>query len=101
MDQGDYDRWWRERGAAELRELLYREWDPIGLSRIADAPQDEYEHYAGGIGRRLRAGSSDEELAAVLEGYREEMGLEPAAELDLEFARRLRGWFSVAAGGSE
>ena len=55
MDHADYERWWRERGAAELRELLYRDWDPIGLAEIADAPHDEYEHYAGALARRLRA----------------------------------------------
>jgi hypothetical protein len=98
MDQGGYERWWQERGSSELRRLLFSEWDPIGLRRIADAPEDEYDHYAGAIARRLRAGSSEEELAAVLEGFREEMGLEPAAELDLEFARRLRAWYAESTG---
>ena len=94
MDPGDHDRWWAERGARELRELLFYEWDPIGLSRLADAPLDEYEHYAGQLVRRLRAGSSTEELAAVLEGFRADMGLEPAEALPLEFAQRLRDWYA-------
>lgn len=100
MDLGDHERWWRERGAAELRELLFSEWDPIGLRELADAPHDEYDHYAGGIVRRLRAGSSDEELAALLEGYRSEMGLDPAGGLDLAFARRLRDWYARSTAGA-
>ena len=94
MDPGEYERWWAERGAGELRELLFYEWDPIGLKDLADAPLDEYEHYAGTIARRLRAGTSDEELAAVLDGFRTEMGLEPEQELPVAFARRLREWYS-------
>ena len=96
MDQGDHERWWRERGSSELRELLYSEWDPIGLGQIADAPRDEYEHYAGGLARRLRAGSSEQELAVLLEGYRADMGLERSEEIDLAFARRLRSWYAAA-----
>jgi hypothetical protein len=94
MDAGEHERWWADRGARELRELLFYEWDPIGLSKLADAPLDEYEHYAGTIARRLRAGTSDEELAAVLDGFRSEMGLEPGAELPVDLARRLREWYS-------
>ncbi len=35
MDAAEHERWWRERGAAELRRLLYEEWDPIGRDRFA------------------------------------------------------------------
>ena len=93
MDAEAYERWWRERGERELRELLLREWDPIGIARIADAQDDEYEHYAGQLARRLRAGASEEEIAAVLEGFRTDMGLEQSAELPLEVAGRIRDWY--------
>jgi hypothetical protein len=93
MDAQAYERWWRERGERELRELLLREWDPIGIARIADAQEDEYEHYAGQLARRLRAGASEEEIAAVLEGFRTDMGLEPSDELPLEVAKKIRDWY--------
>src|SRR3954467_4798144 len=100
MDAQEYERWWRERGARELRELLLKEWDPIGIARIADEQLDEYEHYAGQLARRLRAGASAEEGAAlqggvpaVLEGFRADMGLEPSDELPLGVARRIRDWY--------
>src|SRR4051794_23959417 len=92
MDQAEYERWWRESGSAGLRELLYREWDPIGLKDMAEGPEDEYDAYVGQLGRRLRAGASDEEVAALLEHFRLEMGLEPA-DLPLETARRIRAWY--------
>ncbi|MEA2428488.1 MAG: hypothetical protein QOF37_2116 [Thermoleophilaceae bacterium] len=93
---GDYDRWWTERGKSELRDLLYREWDPIGLKDIAEGSEDEYEAYGGQIARRLRAGATEEDIATLLEGFREEMGLEPA-EPPLETARRIREWFRASA----
>jgi hypothetical protein len=92
VDQAEYDRWWRERGAGELRDLLYREWDPIGLKDIADGSEDEYDAYVGQLGRRLRAGASEDEVAALLEQFRLEMGLEPA-ELPIETARRILAWY--------
>jgi hypothetical protein len=93
MDAQEHERWWRERGERELRELLLREWDPIGISRIADAQLDEYEHYAGQLVRRLRAGATEEEVAAVLEGFRTDMGLEPSDEPPLGVARIIREWY--------
>ena len=93
MDAQEYERWWRERGDRELRELLLREWDPIGISDLAESPLDEYEHYAGQLARRLRAGASEEEIAAVLEGFRSDMGLEPSDELPLGVARSIRDWY--------
>lgn len=100
MDLSEHERWWRERGALELRELLYREWDPIGVKDLAEGSHDEYEAYAGQIVRRLRAGASDEDLAVLLESFRREMGLEPA-DPPLETGRRINGWYraSVARPG--
>ena len=99
MDAQEHDRWWRERGDMELRELLLRQWDPIGISELATEPQlDEYEHYAGQLVRRLRAGASEEEIAAVLEGFRADMGLEPSDELPLGVARSIREWYRRATG---
>lgn len=101
MDAAEHERWWSERGNRELRDLLYREWDPIGISRIADDDQsDEYEHYAGQLVRRLRAGASEEELAAVLEGFKRDMGLEASEELPLDVARVIREWYAASTGGA-
>jgi hypothetical protein len=98
MDAQEYERWWRERGDRELRELLLREWDPIGIARIADSQLDEYEHYAGQLARRLRAGASEEEVAAVLEGFRSDMGLEPSDEPPFGVARTIRDWYRRSTG---
>jgi hypothetical protein len=92
MDAADRERWWWERGTAELRDLLYREWDPIGVKELADDSADEYEAYAGQIVRRLRAGADEAEVADLLAGFRVDMGLEPG-ELDLSTAGRIRAWY--------
>ena len=93
MDAEAYGRWWRERGDRELRELLLREWDPIGIDRIADSQLDEYEHYSGVIARRLRAGAGADEIAQVLDGFRRDMGLDPGDELPLGAARAILDWY--------
>ena len=92
MDLREHEEWWQERGARELRELLYREWDPIGLKDLADDSADEYEAYAGQIVRRLRAGASEEDVAVLLESFRQDMGLEPA-DPPRDTARRIRDWY--------
>jgi hypothetical protein len=99
VDAQEHQRWWAESGERELRELLLREWDPIGIARIAESQSDEYEHYAGQLGRRLRAGATEEEVAAVLEGFRADMGLEPSGELPLGVARSIRDWYLAATSG--
>lgn len=94
MEADDHQLWWNERGAAELQGILFDEWDPIGLKAVADAPRDEYDHYAGQLMRRLRTGATADEIAAVLNGFRSDMGLEPAAEPPLELARRIHAWYA-------
>src|SRR3954452_13870591 len=99
MDQPEYERWWRESGSAGLRELLYREWDPIGVKDLADGSEDEYDAYVGQLGRRLRAGASDEDVAAMLQSFRLDMGLDPG-DPPLATARRIGEWYraSLASG---
>ena len=98
MDSREHELWWQDRGAAELRDLLYQEWDPIGLKDLAEDSADEYEAYAGQIVRRLRAGADDEDVAALLESFRREMGLEPA-DPPIEVGRRIREWYRGSRGG--
>jgi hypothetical protein len=92
MDVREHEQWWRDRGAAELRDLLYDEWDPIGLKGLADDSRDEYEAYAGQLVRRLRAGSTEDEIAALLQSFRLDMGLDPG-EPPVDVAQRIRSWY--------
>ena len=48
-----------------ISAILLTMWDPIG---IADVPvaADEYDRYVAPLIRRLRAGASSRELAAIL-----------------------------------
>jgi hypothetical protein len=45
----------------EIRQVLLREWDPIGVSDIPEA-QDEYDSYVGGIYRLLASGASEYQI---------------------------------------
>jgi hypothetical protein len=95
MEVQEHDRWWRERGMQQLRDLLYQHWDPIGLKDLAVDSADEYEAYAGHIVRRLRAGADEEELALLLESFRRDMGL-PPAEPPLDTAGMIVDWYRAA-----
>jgi hypothetical protein len=65
MDQRIWQAWYKARGQAELRAIVMRVWDPVGVS---DEPQaaGEYDAYLGPIARYLRDGWSAERLAGYL-----------------------------------
>ena len=73
-----------------IREILLKDWDPIGVSDIPEA-QDEYDSYVGGVEGLLLRGAAPDEIAAHLariEG--EQMGLPASADGNLPAARKLR-----------
>ncbi|MDG5495065.1 hypothetical protein [Niveispirillum sp. BGYR6] len=58
---------WRNR----LRDILNRDWDPIG-----GCPDDEYDGYLGTVAAMLRENASDDELVAYFKwAETEHMGL--------------------------
>ena len=58
----------RDKRAAEIqdsiRQILYREWDPIGVS--GSAPEDEYDSYIAPVYRILAGSRSEQELVEFL-----------------------------------
>jgi hypothetical protein len=65
---------WRSR----LREVLNRDWDPIG-----GCPPDEYDGYMDEITAMLRDNASDEDFVEYLKWAQvENMGLGPASLFD-------------------
>lgn len=77
----DASRLWRSR----LREVLNRDWDPIG-----GCPENEYDGYVGKTAAMLRVGASDKELLEYLKWAEvENMGLGPASTFDSGRAMRV------------
>lgn len=74
----------------EVRDILFRDWDPIGVN---DQPlcQNEYDSYAPGICRLLRAGADEDKLANQLGRLQKiSMGLSATnPERDRKVASRL------------
>lgn len=62
---------------ARMREVLNREWDPIGVLPSDDGGnEDEYDRYRDKLASMIIAHATDEELVAYLErAEREWMGL--------------------------
>ena len=87
------DSWWRERGEAQLRALLF-EWDPIGVAAEPGWPEDEYDDLIDPLRERLAAGTTAGELSIYLEqhvtGY---IGVDSEADREERFAARLVEWW--------
>jgi hypothetical protein len=73
-----------------VKEVLFREWDPIGLNSNP-ACSDEYDSYASGIVRLLQAEADEYKIAEHLRNLqRVSMGMSPTnEERDRGIARRL------------
>jgi hypothetical protein len=58
----------RDKRAAEIqasiRQILYRDWDPIGVCDVG--PEDEYDSYIGGVYRILATSRSEDALIDFL-----------------------------------
>ncbi|MCH8252377.1 MAG: hypothetical protein IID36_08005 [Planctomycetes bacterium] len=76
MAKDRYDkRLWRE-----ISIVLFRDWDPIGVSDMG-APSDEYDSYIGGVYRLVTGGAEPIELARhLLRIETETLGLETRGE---------------------
>ena len=78
------------RRAAEIqdsiRQILYREWDPIGV--CGEAPEDEYDSYIAPVYRILVGGRSEQELVEFLfRTARDTIGVASDTAEHLEFGR--------------
>ena len=73
-----------------VKEVLFREWDPIGVNSNP-ARSDEYDSYASGIVRLLQAEADEYKIAEHLRSLqRVSMGMSSAnEERDRGIARRL------------
>ena len=71
-----------------IRQVLYHQWNPIGISGL---PADEYDSYIGGVYRLLACGASIEQLVEHLTAVeREYFSQEPNMEHLLMTAEDLR-----------
>jgi len=60
-----------------IRQILYRDWDPIGV--CGAGPQDEYDNYIGAVYRILNGSRSEDALVDFLRKTESEsMGLDSA-----------------------
>jgi len=72
----------REKRAAEIqgaiRQVLYREWDPIGV--CGAGPDDEYDSYIGGVYRLLSTSRSEEALIEFLSSIESDLACSTSSE---------------------
>ena len=78
-----------KRLAEAVSEVLFREWDPIGVNDNEEC-RDEYDSYVPGVCRPLLQGADEYRIAAHLEQVaRVNIGLTPKTEHHRKVARRL------------
>lgn len=75
-----------------IRDILIRDWDPIGVMSDPEWPRDEYDAYVGRIYSRLSSGESAEAIAKYLCFVeRQQMGLgEPPMSARMGVAEKLK-----------
>lgn len=91
---GEHERWWRQAGSGELRQLLFWRWDPIGVADEFPLTAAEYDSYVEPLATLLRDGASAALLARHLgEIERDEMGFEGRSD-PLDVAELLLRWYA-------
>jgi hypothetical protein len=66
ISEEEHALWWKEAGGWQLRQLLYWQWDPIGVNDGFPWSYDEYDSYAGPIVELLKNGADANEVARYL-----------------------------------
>lgn len=79
----EHERWWREAGEQQLRQILYWRWDPIGIADDFPWSEGEYNDYARPIVEHLRARGQEHDLVGIL-------GQIELGEMELDNTRALR-----------
>jgi hypothetical protein len=94
VTEGDWLRWWRQRGERELSLILWAARDPIGCG----VPPDEYTSYAPTIGRMLREGVRPSDIAKHLQEIRRaRMEVpQPHPTADEDAADKIDSWYAEA-----
>jgi hypothetical protein len=76
MDEEQIAAWWEARGEAELDQLLFWRWDPIGVNDSFPNTIGEYTSYAGSLARLAIDGAGADTIAEALHVIeRDQMGL--------------------------
>ncbi|ESE40049.1 hypothetical protein [Shewanella decolorationis] len=72
-----------------IDEILYHDWDPIGVSGLG-GPADEYYGYLPQVFKRALYADDPQEIAEYLTWVTvERMGVSPAKEHDLKIASQI------------
>jgi hypothetical protein len=97
VDYLDWLRWWQERGADALEEILVARWDPLG---IRDDPEQQhaYARWAVRLGIRLRHGVSAEEVFDLLAAASRELGVRADPRQLAAVAMEIRRWYRHERG---
>lgn len=74
----------------EIDEILWNDWDPIGVKVFEETARDEYQDYIYGIFRLLENGTTIKELAKHLADIEtSKMGMNTHYEKLLPIAKKL------------
>jgi hypothetical protein len=95
VDLEEWQRWWKTRGAAELRVLLIARWDPIKINGVPEAA-DEYDAYLGPLARRLREGADARAVCEYLSDIQTQRMGSPATPDQLtDVGEQVANWYSA------
>lgn len=94
MEGSEWYAWYKREGGRQLRNLLMKNWDPIGVRGVPEAI-NEYDTYAGRIADTLRRGADVESVSAMLSTVRVDwMSLQPDSGTHAKAARAIVDWYA-------
>lgn len=95
LSEEQYALWWNQAGFAELRQVLFWRWDPIGIDDAFPATADEYDTYVRVLLSRLQAGMTASDIATyLLEVEQSSMGRRYSEDAKLrQVGERVITWF--------
>jgi hypothetical protein len=74
-----------------IDEILWRDWDPIGVSNLENPPRDEYYAYVPHVFQlAMKRGTTDEIAESLSQIVREQMGLASPIQHALLTAQKIR-----------
>lgn len=75
---------------AEVSDILFDTWDPIGFNSYPDFPKNEYARYAPVLVQMAAKGCTETEMASRLEKLAEtQMALETSPDKNLATSRQI------------
>jgi hypothetical protein len=86
-------RWWPQGGECEMRRLLLRHWDVVGVDDLDEGSEAEYADEATRLEDLLRSGATEADVENALSEFAREMSVREDRARDARAAEAIVAWY--------